>query len=131
MIGHPFFRQVTKTDEWNTIKTKSTMFSHRRSCSYHMGNYYFCNNCIIAHCFLNCNRFLNFFAFLELSQNFKLVLFGMKKRRRGQHSHFRIKHFFFSRNLFFFLFRTCPPSKDYLQAKIRILHFFAVFPCLL
>ena len=53
------------------------MFSHRRSCSYLMGNYYFCNNCIIAHCFLN------FFAFLELSQNFKLVLFGMKKRRRG------------------------------------------------
>lgn len=77
MIGHLFFRQVTKTNEWNTIKTKSTMFSHRRSCSYLMGNYYFCNNCIIAHCFLN------FFAFLELSQNFKLVLFGMKKRRRG------------------------------------------------
>ena len=124
MIGHPFFRQVTKTDEWNTIKTKSTMFSHRRSCSYLMGNYYFCNNCIIAHCFLN------FFAFLELSQNFKLVLFDIKKKE-GQHSNFRIKHFFFSRNLFFFLFRTCPPSKDYLQAKTRILHFFAVFPSLL
>ena len=121
MIGHPFFRQVTKTDEWNTVKTKSTMFSHRRSCSYLMGNYYFCNNCIIAHCFLN------FFAFLELSQNFKLVLFDIKKKKEGQHSHFRIKHFFFSRNLFFFPFRTCPPSKDYLQAKTLILHFLLFF----
>ena len=131
MIGHPFFRQVTKTNEWNTIKTKSTMFSHRRSCSYLMGNYCFCNNCIIAHCFLNCNRFLNFFCILGIITKFQAGFVWHEKKKEGQHSHFRIKHFFFSRNLFFFLFRTCPPSKDYLQAKTRILHFFAVFPSLL
>ena len=83
MIGHPFFRQVTKTNERNTIKTKSTMFSHRRSCSYLMGNYCFCNNCIIAHCFLNCNRFLNFFCILGIITKFQAGFVWHEKRRRG------------------------------------------------